>query len=100
MAIKYLTGSETQKIISKDDGKTRIINVFAEWCGPCRMMAPILEEINQDHEVIKVDLDKNKDFATEMKVQGIPATFIYKGNKLINSITGYVAKEEITQKIK
>ena len=100
MPIKYLKGSEVKNLISKEDDKVRIINVFAEWCGPCKMMAPILEEISQEHEVIKVDLDKNQDFATDMKVQGVPATFIFKGDKLIKSITGYVAKEVITQNIK
>ncbi len=93
MAIKYLKEQETKEIINQ--GGLTVVNVFATWCGPCKMFAPILEEISSEVEVIKIDVDQDKDFAKSLGVQGIPATFIYKDGKLANSFQGYLPKEAL-----
>ncbi len=93
----FINGSEVKGKI-KESGTT-IINVTASWCGPCQMFAPILEEIGKTVDVFKVDIDTNREFAQEMGVQGVPATFIYKDGKLSEQISGYVPKEVLEQKI-
>ncbi len=93
----FINGSEVKGKINPTG--TTIINVTASWCGPCKMLAPILEEIGQTTDVYKVDVDTNQEFAREMNVQGVPATFIYKDGVLVDTISGFVPKEVIEQKL-
>lgn len=97
MAIKYLKEQETKDIIA--NGGLTVVNVFATWCGPCQMFAPILEEISSEVEVIKVDVDQDREFAKSLGVQGIPATFIYKDGKLVKNFSGYLPKEAIESEL-
>ncbi|WKX02476.1 thioredoxin family protein [Candidatus Mycoplasma mahonii] len=95
--IEYIKGSDVKGKIN-DKGIT-LINVTAAWCGPCKMMAPILEELSTDVDTFKVEIDDNQEFATEMKVQGVPTTFIYKDGKLSDTLVGYIPKEVFKSKI-
>ena len=95
--VEFIKGSEVAGKI-KSEGTT-IINITASWCGPCKMFAPVLEEISETTTVFKVDVDTNQDFAREMQIQGVPATLIYKDGKLVDRISGFVPKEVVEQKI-
>lgn len=97
MAIKYLDENQIKETIEK--GGLTVVNVFATWCGPCQMFAPILEEISEEVEVIKVDVDQHREFAKSLGVSGIPATFIYKDGQLAKNFSGYLPKEAIDQEI-
>jgi len=97
MAIKIISGNEA-KDFAKEKG-IRIINVFATWCGPCKMFGPILEEVSNTYPVGKVDIDHNQEFAKEMNVQGVPSTFIYKDGELKTSFVGFVPMPELIKKI-
>jgi thioredoxin 1 len=79
-----------------------IIDFYAEWCGPCRTLGPVLNELaseNPNIDVIKVNVDDNSDLSAEFKIRSIPAVFIYKDGEKINQFVGMKSKEDILKLI-
>lgn len=97
MAIQYLAEAETKKLIQEKE--TIVVSFGTDWCGSCKMIAPILEEISQNFPVVKVDADAHPTYAAEMSVANLPTTFIFKKGKQVKSIVGFVPKEIITQEL-
>lgn len=97
MAIDFIKSSEIESKIG--DG-LQIVNFYADWCGPCKMLAPILEEISSEYEVFKVNADDNQEYMAKEGIQSIPTTRIYKDGKIIETLTGFVPKEQIMSKLK
>lgn len=78
--------------------KTVLLDFYADWCGPCKMIAPILEEIaaeRPDITVGKINVDENMELAMEYKVVSIPLIVVLKDGKIVNKSLGYCPKEEI-----
>ncbi|WP_127942836.1 MULTISPECIES: thioredoxin family protein [unclassified Mycoplasma] len=99
MPLEIINGREIQ---AKLTSGTTIVNFFAEWCGPCRMMAPVLEQLaeqNPQITVLKVNLDTNREVAAEMGVQSVPTTFIYHNQKLKSTQAGFMPMEVLKQQI-
>ena len=100
MTIK-VTNKEFNEIINKKE--TTIIDFYADWCGPCRALAPVLEEISEmDNNIVigKVNVDNERELANLYNVRSIPTMVIFKGGKEIERMVGFLAKEEILKKIK
>ncbi len=91
-----------QELINGD--KPVLVDFYAEWCGPCKMMKPILEEVKQQigeqASVIKVDVDRNPAVASAMNIRGVPTLLIYKNGKVLWRKSGVVAADQLTQLLK
>ena len=80
-----------------------LVDFHADWCGPCKMMAPILkqvkEELKDTVKIIKIDVDKNQPLAATYQVRGVPTLLLFKNGKQLWRQSGVVQKHEIVQMI-
>ncbi len=76
-----------------------LVDFYAPWCGPCRAMAPILEELAGEYKgkvaIVKVDVDENQELAAKYEIRGIPALKVFKNGKIVNEVTGMISKSEL-----
>lgn len=77
-----------------------LVDFYANWCGPCKMLAPVLEEVESDLEVIKVDTDKFEELSQEYGVMTIPTLILFDKGKEIKRNIGFISKEEIEEFLK
>lgn len=88
----------------KKSTKPVVVDVFAEWCGPCQQMAPIVEELEKEHgdsyKFVKVNVDESREIAIEFGVSSIPTFVFFKDGKIKGKETGYLSKEDLAEKIK
>ncbi len=94
--------------LNKQDFEQKVINskglvlvdFWAEWCGPCRMLGPIMEDIAKDYTVYKINVDKELELATSFGIMSIPCVIAFKDGKEIARSIGLKDKEEILAMIK
>lgn len=81
-----------------------LVDFFAEWCGPCKMMAPILKDLKQDigdtAKIVKVDVDKNPQAANDYQVRGVPTLILFQNGKPLWRKSGVVRKAGLLDVIK
>ena len=80
-----------------------LVDYYADWCGPCQMLTPILEELskkNKTLKIVKINVDEFQQLAVQNKVLSIPAIKIYKDGKLVNQTVGYQELEDLEALLK
>lgn len=77
---------------------TVLIDFFATWCGPCKMLSPVIEQVEKEHpelKVVKVDVDEAPQIAMQYGIQAIPTLFLVKEGKVIDKRMGYLNKNQL-----
>ncbi len=101
MAIE-ITDSNWQEVVMKSD-KPVLVDFWAEWCGPCRMVGPIVEELSKEYEgkavIGKMNVDFNPGVSQEYGIRSIPTLLIFKGGQLVDKQVGAVPKNILAGKL-
>lgn len=96
-AVTDSTFDET--VISGSNSKPVLVDFWATWCGPCKMLSPLVEQIAEEQstnlKVVKVDVDENNGVASRYGVMSIPTLILFKEGKPVKQIVGYMPKERI-----
>lgn len=96
------TDENFEEMVLKSE-KPALVEFSAEWCGPCKKMAPIIQEIademGEQMNVLHMDVEKGRDTAAKFAILSIPSVLIFKDGKVIEEITGLVPKQTILDKI-
>ncbi len=88
----------TEKVINST--KTAVVDFFADWCGPCKMLSPVLEELsrnNPDVDFYKVNIDENPSLADAYDVRSIPNVVIFKNGQAVDRSIGYRTAEQLQE---
>lgn len=99
MSVLHITKETFEKEVLQSE-KTVLLDFFATWCGPCKMLAPILDEIAEEREdikVCKVDVDQEPELAAQYQVVSIPTLFVMEKGKVINQSLGAKPKAKILE---
>ena len=95
MAVQHINADQFDQVVLKSS-KAVLVDFFAEWCGPCKMAAPILDTLAEEYKatvhIVKVDVDSNQDIAQEYGVMSIPTVILFKDGKEIDRQIGFAGE--------
>lgn len=94
--VKAVTDSEFEGTLNENEWV--LVDFWAEWCGPCKAIAPILNDLAQDRDILvaKVDTDANTMHAARLGVRGIPALFLFRNGAMVDNKSGMMSKAALT----
>jgi len=103
MSVLKITDSNFEEEVLKTN-KTVIVDFYAEWCGPCKMMSPIIDEIAEELgekiKVGKVNSDENIELVEKFEIMSIPTIIIFKNGEVTKKFIGFTDKEDIINEVK
>lgn len=98
MAVLYVTD---QTFTAETNNGVVLADFFATWCGPCKMIAPVLEELDEDMgnqvKIVKIDVDQNQETANKFGIMSIPTLLVMKDGKVVDTLVGVNPKEAIEE---
>lgn len=98
---KVITNNNFREIVSTD--QTVMVDFWATWCGPCRMLSPIVDEIADEYDgravIAKCNVDDAEDIAAEVGIRNIPALLFFKNGEIVDRMVGLQSKEAIVAKL-
>lgn len=98
-----IIGTEEFNVEVMNSDGLKVVDFFATWCGPCKMLAPVFDEVSLDieeAEFLKVDIDQSLDVAREYQVSTVPTIIIFKDGEEIERLVGFKTKQELEAKVK
>lgn len=100
---KVINSREFKDEVLNSNNDVVLVDFFAEWCGPCKMLAPVVEELSIEMagkaKVFKVDVDKSGDIAQKYGIMGVPTVMIFKNGTDVDKIVGFQPKEVLKSKV-
>ncbi|WP_440286626.1 thioredoxin [Eshraghiella crossota] len=102
MMLKHVCVEDFEDEVLKSDVKV-LVDFYADWCGPCKMMAPVLEEIaenNNGFKIVKLNVDENMSIAEKYNIMSIPALFVFDKGEVVNKSIGLISKNEVLDLLK
>ena len=101
MALAFTDDNFQAEVLNSD--QPGLVDFWAEWCAPCRMLGPVIDELATEFEgkakVGKVDIDSNRDAAVNYEIQSIPSVLVFKNGTVVNRFVGIASKEDLVAAI-
>lgn len=101
MALAFNDGNFETEVMKSEQAV--LVDFYADWCGPCKMMAPVIEELAAEYagkvKIGKLDVDNNTQSAAKFRVMSIPTIVIIKNGEVLDTVVGVVSKEELVAKL-
>jgi len=100
--LEHVTAASFEQRVLKCD-KPVLVDFYAEWCGPCKRLGPVLEDFAQEHpdvRVVKVNVDENSDLVSRYKVNAMPTLLVIRDGQVVTQSTGLVTKEKLKEMTK
>jgi len=102
MSLAHLTDDNFKKEVLESD-ELVLVDFWATWCGPCKMIAPILEDLAQDYDkkikIGKLNVEDNSKIASQYGIMSIPTLMLFKKGKVIEQVAGVISKSQLKKKI-
>jgi thioredoxin 1 len=99
---KQLTPQEFQSEVL-DSKELVLVDFFATWCGPCKMMAPVIDQLSEEMDgkakIFKIDVDEARDLAAKYRIMSVPTLMFFKNGEVADQIMGAVPKDKLVDKI-
>ena len=98
MVEKIYSEDFTSKVIKSPN--TILVDFFADWCGPCKMLAPVLDELstsNTEVDFYKINVDENQDLANAFEISSIPCLILFKAGEEVDRAVGFISKQQLQE---
>lgn len=99
--MKEILPKDFDEIVINNEGVT-VVDFWAKWCGPCKMLAPVLETVEKELDqvkFVKVDVDENGELADKYQISTIPTLLLFKDGKVVDTLVGFMPKDILKAKI-